>query len=159
MDRSINIKDIDDLFLFNTINPLINQFNKTFQYKHENIYKEHPYFLKDFWVNYQHQHEYQPIHNHGGAHSFVIWLKIPTDYEEQNKDNTANFKLNGVFEFQYLNILGESCMYRYQLTKKDEGTMLFFPSKLLHAVYPYYNCEEERVSISGNVWLNTDISR
>tara|TARA_B100000029_G_C17588008_1_gene961704 strand:- start:437 stop:1045 length:609 start_codon:yes stop_codon:yes gene_type:complete len=159
VDRSINIKDIDDLFLFNTINPLINQFNKTFQYKHENIYKEHPYFLKDFWVNYQHQHEYQPIHNHGGAYSFVIWLKIPTDYEEQNKDNTANFKLNGVFEFQYLNILGESCMYRYQLTKKDEGTMLFFPSKLLHAVYPYYNCEEERVSISGNVWLNTDISR
>ena len=50
-------------------------------------------------------------------------------------------------------------MYRYQLTKKDEGTMLFFPSKLLHAVYRYYNCEEERVSISGNVWLNTDISR
>tara|TARA_B100000700_G_scaffold331180_1_gene462108 strand:- start:12950 stop:13558 length:609 start_codon:yes stop_codon:yes gene_type:complete len=159
VDRSINIKDIDDLFLFNTINPLINQFNKTFQYKHENIYKEHPYFLKDFWVNYQHQHEYQPIHNHGGGYSFVIWLKIPTDYEEQNKDNTANFKLNGVFEFQYLNILGESCMYRYQLTKKDEGTMLFFPSRLLHAVYPYYNCEEERVSISGNVWLNTDISR
>ena len=160
VDRSINIKDIGDLFLFNTINPLINQFSTTFKSgKHENIYKEHPYFLRDFWVNYQHQHEYQPIHNHGGAYSFVIWLKIPTDYEEQNKDNTANFKLNGVFEIQYLNILGESCMYRYQLTKKDEGTMLFFPSRLLHAVYPYYNCEEERVSISGNVWLNTDISR
>ena len=159
VDKSINIKDIGDLFLFNTINPLINEFSTTFKYKHENIYKEHPYFLKDFWVNYQHQHEYQPIHNHGGAYSFVIWLKIPTDYEEQNKDNTANSKLNGVFEIQYLNILGETCMYRYQLTKKDEGTMLFFPARLLHAVYPYYNCEEERVSISGNVWVNTDISR
>ena len=117
------------------------------------------YYMREWWVNYQKQTEFNPSHTHTGVYSFVIWLKIPTDYEEQNKDNTANFKLNGVFEFQYLNILGESCMYRYQLTKKDEGTMLFFPSKLLHAVYPYYNCEEERVSISGNVWLNTDISR
>ena len=160
VDRSINIKDIDDLFLFNTINPLIHKFNEVFQYgKHENIYKEHPYMLKDFWVNYQYQHEYQPTHNHGGAFSFVIWLKIPTDYNEQNKDNTANTKLNSCFEFQYLNILGETCMNRYMLTPKDEGKMLFFPSKLLHAVYPYYNCDEEMVSVSGNVWVNTDVSR
>ncbi len=160
VDKSINIKDIDDLFLFNTINPLIREFSTAFStVKHQNIYKEHPYMLKDFWVNYQYQHEYQPTHNHGGAFSFVIWLKIPTHYKEQNKDNTANTKLNSCFEFQYLNILGETCMNRYMLTPKDEGKMLFFPSKLLHAVYPYYNCKEERVSVSGNVWVNTDVSR
>ena len=57
VDRSINIKYIGDLFLFNTINPLINQFSTTFTAgKHENLYKEQPYFLRDFWVNYQHQH-------------------------------------------------------------------------------------------------------
>ena len=160
VNKSINIKDIGDLFLYNTINPLIKEFSTEFSTsKHQCIYKEHPYFLKDFWVNYQYKHEYQPTHNHGGAYSFVIWLKIPTDYEEQNKDNTANTKLNSCFEIQYLNILGETCMYRYKLTKDDEGTMLFFPSKLLHAVYPYYNNDNTRVSISGNVWLNTDITR
>ena len=161
VNKSINIKDIGDLFLYNTINNLIREFSTCFSTgtKHTNIYKEHPYFLKDFWVNYQYKHEYQPTHNHGGAYSFVIWLKIPTDYEEQNKDNTANTKLNSCFEIQYLNVLGETCMYRYQLTKDDEGTMLFFPSRLLHAVYPYYNCDDERVSISGNVWLNTDVTR
>ena len=160
VNKSINIKDIGDLFLFNTINPLIKEFSTEFSTSKEQcIYKEHPYFLKDFWVNYQQQHEYQPTHNHGGVYSFVIWLTIPTDYEEQNKDNTANTKLNSCFEIQYLNILGETCMYRYKLTKEDEGTMLFFPSKLLHAVYPYYNNDNTRVSISGNVWLNTDITR
>ena len=161
VNRSINIKDIGDLFLYNTINNLIREFSTGFSTgnKHINIYKEHPYFLKDFWVNYQYKHEYQPTHSHGGAYSFVIWLKIPTDYEEQNKDNTANTKLNSCFEIQYLNVLGEACMYRYQLSKADEGTMLFFPSRLLHAVYPYYNCDDERVSISGNVWLNTDVTR
>ena len=32
--------------------------------------------------------------------------------------------------------------------------MLFFPSKLNHQVYPFLNCEEERISISGNILLN-----
>ena len=29
--------------------------------------------------------------------------------------------------------------------------MLFFPSSLSHQVYPFYECEEERITISGNV--------
>ena len=36
-----------------------------------------------------------------------------------------------------------------------EGTMLFFPAKLQHCVYPFYNCDEDRISISGNIKLNT----
>ena len=34
--------------------------------------------------------------------------------------------------------------------------MLFFPAKLMHTVYPFYNCDKERISISGNI--NFDIS-
>ena len=33
--------------------------------------------------------------------------------------------------------------------------MLFFPSKLNHVVYPFYKCDEERISISGNVGVDT----
>ena len=36
-----------------------------------------------------------------------------------------------------------------------EGTMLFFPSKLSHEVFPFFNCDEDRISISGNIKLNT----
>jgi len=36
-----------------------------------------------------------------------------------------------------------------------EGTMLFFPAKLNHIVYPFYDCEEDRVSISGNIQIDT----
>ena len=32
--------------------------------------------------------------------------------------------------------------------------MVLFPSQLRHQVYPFYNCDEERVSISGNVFIN-----
>ena len=34
-----------------------------------------------------------------------------------------------------------------------EGMLLFFPARLNHEVYPYYNCDEQRISISGNVWM------
>ena len=166
--QSYNLEDEDNYFWKSVLYNLVNMYQRDNGGEHpdirphideESLKPNFVPFLKEFWVNYQYKHEYQPTHNHGGAYSFVIWLKIPTDYEEQNKDNTANTKLNSCFEIQYLNVLGETCMYRYQLTKDDEGTMLFFPSRLLHAVYPYYNCDDERVSISGNVWLNTDVTR
>ena len=41
------------------------------------------------------------------------------------------------------------------MSPKLEGTMVFFPAQLRHAVYPFYNCDEERISISGNIALNT----
>ena len=32
-----------------------------------------------------------------------------------------------------------------------EGVILLFPSRLRHQVYPFYNCDKERISISGNI--------
>ena len=37
------------------------------------------------------------------------------------------------------------------LDKESNGVMLFFPSALEHNVYPFYECDDVRVSISGNV--------
>ncbi len=33
--------------------------------------------------------------------------------------------------------------------------MLFFPAALRHTVYPFFNCDEPRVSVSGNVWFKS----
>ena len=52
-------------------------------------------------------------------------------------------------------MLGSIRNYSYEMSPKVEGTMLFFPSALMHQVYPFYNCDEDRISISGNVQLNT----
>ena len=40
-----------------------------------------------------------------------------------------------------------------EMNKKLEGCMLFFPSALNHMVYPFYNCSEDRVSVSGNIFF------
>ena len=37
------------------------------------------------------------------------------------------------------------------MCKDKEGMMVMFPSKLKQQVFPFYNCKEERVSISGNL--------
>ena len=51
----------------------------------------------------------------------------------------------------YIDILGNTQTQQYELEPEDEGRMLFFPSQLNHAVYPFFNCDEERISVSGNV--------
>jgi len=110
------------------------------------------------WVNYQKQGEFNPSHGHTGVYSFVIWMKIPTDWEEQNKlpmaANSNDPKISS-FVFYYLNTQGGTEEWGYRLDSTYEGTMLFFPSTMSHAVYPFFNCEEDRISISGNVLLNT----
>ena len=92
--------------------------------------------LSGLWVNYQKQNDFFPIHTHNGVYSFVVWMKIPSN-----------------FVFNYSNIIGKSVPFEFEMNTSIEGTMVLFPSNLQHSVYPFYNCKEERVSISGNVSL------
>ena len=119
---------------------------------------KHPYYLSRWWVNHQKQHEFNPLHNHAGVYSFVIWMKIPFKWEEQNQKDIgrkSNHSQISNFSFVYTNILGKISFYRYELSTEDEGTLLFFPSQVYHQVYPFYDCDEDRISVSGNIGLNT----
>ena len=64
----------------------------------------------------------------------------------------SNGQLVSSFQISYTDIIGGPRAHNYELSKKDEGRMLFFPSQLNHAVYPFFNCDEERISVSGNVY-------
>ena len=83
-------------------------------------------------------------------------MKMPTSHKEQNEGNITNAPKRSSFEFCYNSILGDITTFAYDET--PEGMMLFFPSKLCHQVYPFYNCNETRVSISGNLCLDTSTS-
>ena len=52
-----------------------------------------------------------------------------------------------------MDILGQMSNYTYEMNPEMEGTIVFFPAKLKHVVYPFYNCDEDRISISGNIQL------
>ena len=161
IDSSYELKDAGNWFYLNTIIPLIKKYIKVYGYGGTHLRKvlhAHPYYMNAWWVNYQKETEFNPIHDHQGIFSFVIWMKIPTRYEEQRKlkiASQANSMAISNFEFNYLNILGNSVTYCYEMEENLEGSMLFFPAPLQHQVYPFYNCKEDRISISGNINLNT----
>jgi len=159
ISHSYMLKDIDDYFFDNTITPLMVLYKDFFinmielmPVLEENLTYFEPK-LERFWVNYQKQHDFNPIHDHTGVYSFVIWLKIPIEFEDQNKDNNTNTPLRSAFQFTFTDILGNQSYFTYKLGKKDEGKILFFPSKLSHQVYPFYNCNDDRISISGNILM------
>ena len=111
--------------------------------------------VRSFWVNFQKKYEFNPVHNHYGKVSFVIWMKIPYDYEDEKKreaaSNVNGITVSGSFEFIFTNGLGEIQRTYYNLSPKFEGEMLVFPAKLYHQVYPFYTSDEDRISISGNL--------
>ena len=43
----------------------------------------------------------------------------------------------------------------YQPSPALEGNILFFPAALRHTVYPFYNFDEPRISIAGNLWYKS----
>ena len=113
--------------------------------------------LESLWVNFQKQHEFNPPHDHSGVYSFVIWMQIPTSYAEQKKlpicaeSNADNHISN--FAFSYTNTLGKVSTFAYNMEKEAEGYMVMFPSQMLHQVFPFYENDGERISISGNITI------
>jgi hypothetical protein len=100
-----------------------------------------PLGFKTPWVNFQKKNEYLPLHEHGGVLSYNIWMKIPT---------------KSIFEYNYNSIIGKNLIHRINLTEKDEGRIVLFPAQLQHVVYPFYNSNKIRMSIAGNILLNTN---
>jgi len=115
--------------------------------------------LDSLWFNRQKKHEFNPMHDHGGVYSFVIWLKIPYDWREEQSlpqfNGTKNEdKKAGQFEFEYYDIFGRKSHYNLNLDSTWENKMVFFPSMFNHCAYPFYTSDEDRISVSGNLWLN-----
>ena len=154
------LNDKSDWFFNHTIKPLLVKYAEEFGNigSRSPVNQRHPYYMNSFWVNYQKQGEFNPLHAHEGVYSFVIWMKIPTRFFEQNKNPIAlksNESLISAFQFHFLDILGQKDSFLYEMNPEMEGTMLLFPAQLQHVVYPFFNCDEDRISISGNILLNT----
>tara|TARA_B100000424_G_scaffold29161_1_gene19951 strand:+ start:1780 stop:2409 length:630 start_codon:yes stop_codon:yes gene_type:complete len=159
--NSQSIVDKDNWFFDNVLMKCFKSYGEDFGNLGESFPTSHPhpYFLSSFWANYQKETEFNPLHTHPNSiYSFVIWMKIPTRHEDQKQleiasDSNSNIISN--FQFVYTDVLGNVKSYVYHMSPECEGTMLFFPANLHHQVYPFYNCKEERISLSGNIAMDT----
>ena len=115
------------------------------------------YEVGDIWVNYQQKNEYNPIHNHGGDLSFVIWMEIPFKHSDEcNVKNVVNSNATqsaAVFEIVYNDILGSIRTFHLPVENGWEGRIIMFPAKLFHSVNPFQTSDGYRISISGNLGI------
>jgi hypothetical protein len=113
--------------------------------------------LSDLWVNFQKKGEFQPLHNHSGLFSFVIWMDIPYHWKDEAKlpfarSSNADRPSGGNFAFMYPTCIDRGVMdYMIQMSPEMNGYCCFFPSDLCHQVYPFYTSDKERITISGNI--------
>ena len=116
-----------------------------------------PLQLHQLWFNYQKKGEYNPVHNHAGIFSFVIWVQIPYKLEDEFKHESVDrvsFKTNSLFSFHYTNHLGRTEDFLVGVDKNYEKKMILFPAEVAHQVYPFFTSDGIRISISGNVGLH-----
>tara|TARA_Y100000114_G_scaffold143851_1_gene151812 strand:+ start:18 stop:656 length:639 start_codon:yes stop_codon:yes gene_type:complete len=123
--------------------------------------KDCPFYNDEPWINIQRQNEFLPIHKHDGILSYSIWVKLPNrEHDKWSRSSEKVWNKNTEkyysFQFVYNSILGLTCCHDFRLGKKDEGTMLLFPSNLQHLVFPFYSSDEKRISVSGNIKLRVE---
>lgn len=145
------------------LNYLLTDYIKEYEDKFQSLRRyaanseNRPLKLNNVWVNFQEKYEFNPVHNHSGVFSFVIWIKIPFYIKEELKQapgNRGKSPLPGHFCFYYTNILGDICQYDLPIDKTWENTMVLFPAALCHSVHPFYTSDDYRISVSGNFVFN-----
>jgi len=137
------ISEKNTLKIIEVIQKMIDKYKETFPGYLDGIRyldKDAPLAFRTPWVNFQKKNEYLPLHEHGGVLSYNIWMQIPVD---------------SIFEYNYNSIIGKNLTHRLTLTKKDEGRIVLFPAQLQHVVYPFYGTNKTRMSIAGNILLQT----
>ena len=90
ISSSLVLQDTDNWFFENICFPLITEYRTAIDtlnirpFFSQIVFKNKiDFVLQDLWVNFQKQHEFNPMHNHTGLWSFVIFMKIPYDWREQ----------------------------------------------------------------------------
>jgi hypothetical protein len=111
--------------------------------------------MMDAWVNFQEKYEFNPVHDHSGLYSFVIWLDVPYDMEDEDNsplmiNAEEHNKVSGKFGFLH-NRNSRTYTHYLPVDKSWNNRMAFFPSRLQHLVYPFYTSDKYRISVSGNL--------
>ena len=114
-----------------------------------------PYYLNNMWVNFQKKYEFNPLHDHGGLLSFIIFVKIPFDLKEEDKIFPPNSSAFHTSRLAFVNneASGGFTSTLIDVDKTFEGKMLLFPAKQAHMVYPFYTSDDYRITVSGNIKL------
>jgi hypothetical protein len=135
------------------------------QYNLENNYpnslnvlnEPRPLKLYNLWVNFMSRYQYEPIHDHGGVMSFVMWVRVPYTMQSEAEARPyvpPQYNTSGGFGLHSTNSIGRLQNIVLPVDKTWENTLCVFPARMQHSVFPFYSSDELRVSIAGNFFFD-----
>ena len=113
-----------------------------------NLWSDFDMDLSNMWIVDQKEHDYNPLHTHGGTLSGILYLKVPEQINEKNEPH-GWLSFGGPWQYRPENL----SFKMNELILPKEGDMYFFRAQLPHQVYPFKG-EGERRSISFNLKAN-----
>ena len=116
-----------------------------------------PVIINSVWVNFQKKYEFNPPHTHNGLFSFIVFVNIPYDYENEINQFSIGTEENQTSKLYFISLVplnhDKSGLSKTILNvdKSYEGKILIFPASLTHGVNPFYTSDDYRITISGNL--------
>lgn len=121
------------------------------------VWMHQEYNIPDYaWINLMKKGEFNPLHLHDGVASWVTWLDIPYDLQEEIKSDSfqrREYPTASMFQFVYNKLNGHLGHMTLPIDKSWEGTIIMFPAYLKHQVYPFSTSDGQRISIASNINL------
>ena len=155
-DKQFSMNDDDLYFQNNCLMPAaqkyFDEYGTPFKLKTTHY---HDLSFSRFWGRASNEGEYQSIHDHQGIFTFVVWLTIPFDQEIERSASMGFRPEAGDFVIVYPDTCGQLQKKNYVLSKGAEGRMMLFPSDMNHIVYPHYTTKDYRISLAGDIVLNS----
>lgn len=139
-------------WFYQELSPVFNKFREQHNLFHN--FKNLPSVkleANNLWINFMQAGDYNPVHIHDGDISFVVFVDVPKELEEE-RNNFAGQPGNepGSLYFQYAFTPGiGSGSYTHH---PKTGDMIIFPAKLQHWVSPFKS-KVQRISVSGNLTI------
>ena len=111
----------------------------------------HQLVLDNCWINDMYATEYNPCHFHASKNSLVglssvLFLKTPDSYGKEivNPNNPSNGHLEFIGGAQHALSMSQI------RTSPKVGDFFIFPYTLVHGVYPFYDTDQVRRTLSYN---------
>ena len=123
--------------------------------------------LQTLWINFMKKNEFNPPHTHGGAYSFVLYLKVPEaiyreagEYSKKGLDGKEIGGISSVDPGSVNFIYGEDQkdIISARGIRPTDGDLWIFPASLKHMVPPF-KVDETRISVSGNIYVTDELNK
>ena len=104
----------------------------------------------DLWINYMKPGDFNPMHTHGGAYSFVLFLDVPKKLMKEQEEFEGTSAKPGMLMFEYTQQAKPRWATTGVIVKPVTGDFYMFPAMLQHWVAPFKS-KVTRISVSGNM--------